>query len=212
MITQSQLSDALTWRFATKKFNQTKVSEDLLSSVLEAGRLAPTSYGLQPVKVWVISNDEIRERLRAVGYNQPQITDSSHLIVLASKLDLSAVDVDAYMERIHEVREVPVSNLAGFKEMILGDITRKGSDGANHWAARQAYITLGFMLEAAALLNVDACPMEGFDNAGFDSVLGLTEMGYASRVIMALGYRDSSDETAPLKKVRKAIDEFAVRM
>ena len=194
----------LNWRYATKKFDPSrKIFAADWKTLEQTLVLAPSSYGLQPLKYFVVTEPAIRKQLQAASWNQPQIVDASHLVVFAVRKDLNASDVDRYMARISEVRGVPVEALAGYRGMIMGSVSRP-ADQTTNWAARQAYIALGSFLTVAALLNIDACPMEGFDPAQYDQILGLGDQGYTAVVLATAGYRAADDATAKAPKVRFA--------
>ena len=155
----------------------------------------------------VVENAELRRQLRAAGYDQPQITDASHFIVVASEKQVDTALVEKYMHSVASVKNIPVANLAGLSSMINGTITSKGEAGAREWAARQAYIAVGFLVAAAAIEGIDAAPMEGFDPQQFDEILGLDKRGLTSRVMVALGFRKDDDPAAAAVKVRYSEDE-----
>ncbi len=205
-IAPSDLLDNLNWRYATKGFDATrKIAPELWTTIEKATTLAPSSYGLQPWRFVVVNNPETRATLKGVSWNQPQITDASHLIVFCRKLEVTPADVDAYIEDISRTRNVPASALDGFKKMMLGSIASPASlsGGSMHeWTSRQVYIALGFFLSACANLGVDACPMEGFDASKYDQILGLTAQGYGATVVATAGYRSIADPIAAMKKVR----------
>jgi nitroreductase len=192
----------LNWRYATKKFDsQKKVPPADWKALEQAVVLAPSSFGLQPWKVFVVTNPAVRATLRAAAYNQAQITDASHLLVFAFKKNLGPADVEHFIARICQVRGVSPESLEGYKNVMIGSIKRP-ADQVDAWAARQAYIGLGTFLFAAALRGIDACPMEGFDPAQFNQILGLDEKGYSAVVLAAAGYRAADDGYAGLAKVR----------
>ncbi len=215
--------DALQKRYAVKKFDPAKkVSEENLRTILEAGRLAPSSLGLQPFDIIVVNNPEVRKQLLKPGMGQSQITDASHLIVFSIKNVLTVDDVDAAMQRIAAARNIDVSSLSGFRKnvMLYLRLTRfirwfpgfakwTPTGRKDHeWAAKQAYISLGFMLETAALLGVDACPMGGFMEPGFNKLLGLRGTGHHAEVALALGYHAEDDKYATLPKVRRETSDM----
>ncbi len=203
----------LQWRYATKKFDPSKKIPPHLWSALEQSlQLAPSSYGLSPWRFVVVTDPAVRARLREVAWNQPQVTDASHFVVLARKSTMVRADVQHYIDRIREVRGVPAEALEGYKNMILGSIENPppGFDIAS-WTGRQVYIALGFVLLSAAMLGVDACPMEGIDAAKFDEILGLPKLGYNATVAVAAGYRAVDDSSASYKKVRFPEHEVIVR-
>lgn len=208
------LLDALGWRYATKAFDPSRRIDEVTWSALErAAVLSPSSYGLQPWRFVVITDPGTRSRLREASYGQPQITDASHLVVFARRATMTEADIQRHIDRIVEVRGVESSSLDGLRGAMLGSIVqpRPGFD-PSAWAARQVYISLGFFLSAAANLGVDACPMEGFDAAAYDLILGLPEQGYLATVVAAAGYRSAGDPFASMKKVRFDSSATVVRV
>ena len=202
------LLEQLNKRYATKKFDATaKISADNLSTLLEAIRLSASSFGLQAYKVVVVDNEAIRKQLRAVAWDQSQITDASHLLVFAVDHDFNESGVDEYLENIARTRNIEVSSLSGYGEMMKGSLDRPREEIQN-WLTRQAYIALGFGLVAAAELNIDACPMEGFDNNQFDEILGLKEKGLHAAVVLTIGYRSVEDGYQHMAKVRRSKEDF----
>lgn len=203
----------LNWRAAVKSFDQTKkVSDGDFDKLLEAARLAPSSSGLQPWKFVVVKNPEIRQKLREAGYGQAQITEASHLVVMCSKTDLPLSYVDKYIKYIASERGVDVAALAAFQTMISGSVSRQTPEQLANWNARQVYIALGVLLSACAVAGIDACPMEGFDNAQFDEILGLSKLNMASRAIVAIGYRSETDALTKMKKVRFPKNEVVLEV
>lgn len=197
----------LNWRYATKKFDPAKkIAPDLWQALEQALVLSPSSYGLQPWKFVVVTDPAVRQKLRPAAWNQPQITDASHLVVFAVKKGVGPADADRLVRRTAEVRGIPVEALEGYKGMMYGSLS-KPADQIDPWMARQSYIALGFFLTAAALLGVDACPMEGIEPAKFDDILGLSAKGYGSVVVAAAGYRAADDPNAGMAKVRYAPGE-----
>ncbi len=207
MTTESELISNLKWRYATKKFDPSKKIPAATWSTLEqAAVLAPSSYGLQPWRFVVVNDAEKRKQLQAVSWNQPQIVDASHLIVFARRTEMTANDVQRYIDDIAKKRGIPATALDGYKNMMLGTINTPGFP-ASEWAARQAYIALGFFLSAAAALHVDACPMEGITPAQYDEILGLKAKGYSTVVVATAGYRAADDANAGYAKVRYDLNE-----
>ncbi|RNL85653.1 NAD(P)H-dependent oxidoreductase [Sinomicrobium pectinilyticum] len=205
----STIIESLNWRYATKKFDPSaKVSAEDLNTLKEAIRLSASSYGMQPYEVFVIEDPEIRRQLKEASWGQPQITDASHLIVFASKTDVTAKDTEAYMNNISKTRNIPVESLSGFSNMINNSVISLPQEVKSTWAAKQAYIALGNLLASAAQLQIDACPMEGFDAEGYNKILGLKEKGLNAAVIATIGYRSSEDEMQHLPKVRKPSEEL----
>lgn len=199
----AQIQSALNWRYATKLFNPSKkVSEKDMNSLLEAIRMAPSSLGLHPWKAVVVTDPEVRKQLRAAAWNQPQITDASHLVVFASRKGLDEEYVDSYLKVVTDTRKQKIEDVQGYKQMIMGSFAQRTPEGIKEWNARQAYIALGFLLESAALIQIDACPMEGFDTAQFDKILKLDTSKYGSVVVTAIGYRSDEDKYALAPKAR----------
>lgn len=204
---------ALTWREATKQFDPNKkLTEEQLDTLLEAARLSPSSFGLQPWSFVVVSDPAVRTQLRAASWDQPQITDASQLIVFAAKQPTDAL-VDDYINDIVATRGATVESLEGFSQMMKGSIAAKGGDVAQlEWAKRQAYIALGITLMSAATLGIDACPMEGFDADTYDEILKLKERDLHTAVVLAVGFRDESKAHPEPKKVRFPREQVVVEV
>ena len=204
------LIEQLNKRYATKKFDASKkLSANDLSLLLESIRLSASSYGLQAYKVLVVENTEVRKQLRQAAWDQPQVTDASQLLVFALDANFDEKTVDRFVDLIAKTRDIDASSLSGYGEMMKGSL-RRSKEELQAWLARQVYIALGFGLVAAAELNFDACPMEGFDPGQFDEILGLKEKGLKSVVIMAVGYRSQEDGYQHLAKVRRSKEELFV--
>ncbi|HTV61580.1 MAG TPA: NAD(P)H-dependent oxidoreductase [Verrucomicrobiae bacterium] len=203
-IDSKQLLDQLNWRYATKQFDPNrKINAADWATLEEALLLTPSSGGLQPWKFIVVTDPTVRVKLKPASYGQAQITDASHLVVFASKNNFNEADVDAHVRRLSKVRGIPIEGLAQLRGMLVGGIVQSQDEAArNAWARNQAYIALGNLLTSAALLGIDACPMEGFNRAQYDEILGLRENGFASAVIATLGYRLPTDKYAVAPKVR----------
>lgn len=198
--------DKLNWRYATKKFDPAKqVSAEKLERILEAIRLAPTSSGLQPFEVFVVTNPEIRAKIQAVGWNQGQISESSHLLVFAAWDDITADRVNMMFDLTNEQRGFINEGWEAYRKQLLGIVAARGQQGNFDSAARQAYIALGVAMVAAAFEGVDATPMEGFDPAAVDQILSLKERKLRSVVMLPIGYRQpEGDWLVNLKKVRRS--------
>lgn len=203
-VSPEQVLQQLHWRYATKKFDATKkISEEVWKTLEKSLVLAPSSFGLQPWKFIVVSNPQIRQQLVEHSWGQQQVVDASHLVVLAIKKELNTADVERYVQHMSEVRQVPVDDLQGLSNMIKGFLTSPPYPiNVNEWAARQVYIALGQFMTSAAMLEIDTCPMEGFNPAKYDEVLGLAEQGYAAVVLCPAGYRAADDKYAVMPKVR----------
>jgi nitroreductase / dihydropteridine reductase len=206
------LIESLQWRYATKKMNGEKVPQDKLNRILEATRLAPSSYGLTPYHVIVVEDQELKEKLQGACYGQTQLVDSSAVLVFATWDDITEESVNIYTQEIARQREIPVDTLAMLDGMIKGMLSNMTQEQKVTWAQKQAYIGLGFALAAAAVEEVDSTPMEGFVPTQVDEVLNLGELGLKSVVVLPLGYRDSeNDYLANSKKVRWEDSKFFVR-
>jgi nitroreductase len=200
----ASIEQHLSWRYAVKKFDATKKIPAEQWALLEQSLvLSPSSFGLQLWKFIVVSDPALRAKLLPLSWNQNQVVDASHLVVFARRSSVTPKDAERLIARIAEVRSAPLASLDGYKNMMLGFVTnpQPGFDGGA-WMARQVYIALGFFLSTAALLGVDACPMEGINTQGYDEVLGLGAQGYTSLCVATAGYRASDDAHAKLAKVR----------
>ena len=207
----NNLIENLNWRYAAKRMNGEVVPQEKLDTILEAIKLAPSSAGLQPYKIIVISDQNTKERVFKEAAPQPQIPDASHLLVFAAWDKITAQQITDYMNLIATTRGISVESLSKFQENVMNSVQARSEEGNFNWAARQAYIALGHALVAAATEHVDATPMEGFNNAKLDEILGLTEKGLKSVVIMTLGYRDSeNDGLSKAKKVRRPSEELFI--
>lgn len=208
-----ELLKSLEWRYATKKMNGKPVNEDQVEQVLKAIQLAPTSMGLQPFTVLVVKDLSLREKIKNVAYQQSQITDGSHVLVFAAWSNISVEQVDAYLNNIAKTRGVEVSSLDGFRKNMVDLITKQSEEQNFQWAARQTYIAFGTAIAAAAELRIDATPMEGFDPAAVDEILGLKELGLRSVTLLPLGYRDEEqDWLSKAPKVRRDKKELFLEL
>ena len=212
-ISNEEILEKLNWRYAVKTYDPTKKVSDADWKILEQSlTLAPSSFGLQPYKFVVVTDQSVKEKLKPAAWGQSQITDASHLVVITYKKVLTDADVEHFVDRIAEVRGAPRESLADYENVMKGS-AKKAVDGGyiETWNSRQAYIALGFLLETAALLEIDATPMEGFDPAQFNEILGLTD--YSAVVLAAVGYRDAEkDWLANLPKVRFPKEELIQRV
>lgn len=200
---EDTLMKALNWRYATKQFDpKKKISQAKLDILLESLRLAPSSLGFQPWKFLVVTNPSVRKEIQATAYGQSQVVDASHLIVLTRQLNIDAAYVNRHIENTAQLRNVSIESLDGYRQMMLGLVAGFSVDALASWATAQLYIALGFILETAALLEIDACPMEGFDKQKLDAVLHLPEKGLASAALCPVGYRSSSDKYSSAAKSR----------
>lgn len=201
--------ESLQKRYSVKKFNKDKkISPEILWNILSAGQLSVSSLGLQPYKIFVIESDEMKNKLIPAFRNPSQISTCSHLIVLATKKNVEEKYVDGYFRHITEVREVPMESLELFRKSIDQYIRSLSEEEEFHWHQKQAYIVLGQMIFAAALEEVDSCPMEGFNENLMNEILGIDSSVETATVTLALGYRAEDDHFQHLKKVRKPEDKL----
>lgn len=208
------VNERLAWRYATKKFDLTRsVPAETVDRILEAVRLAPTSSGLQPFEVFVVSNPDVRARIRAAAWDQAQITDCSHLLVFAAWDDITADRVNMMFDLTNEVRGFRNEGWESYRQKLLAIVADQGTEANYQAAARQAYIGLATALIAAALEEVDSTPMEGFEPAVVDGILGLRSRNLRSVVLLPLGYRSSQgDWLVNLKKVRRSRENFVTEI
>lgn len=208
------VTEKLAWRYATKKYDPSKsVSAEKLERIIEAVRLAPTSSGLQPFQLFVVTNPEVRARIRGVAWNQAQVTDASHLLVFAAWDDITADRVNMMFDLTNDVRGFKNEGWEAYRQQLLGIVAGRGTEANYQAAARQAYIGLGMALIAAAFEEVDATPMEGFDPAAVDEILDLPSKNLRSVVMLPLGYRaDEGDWLVNLKKVRRSRADFVTEI
>ena len=203
-LSPESLLQQLNWRYATKRFDSTKtISESDWATMEKTLVLSPSSFGLQPWKFFVVTNKDIRSKLQGVSWNQPQIVEASHLVVVAALKKVDEAYVDKFIAHIAAVRGVSKESLSEYRGMMLGFIqSGMSADQVQAWATHQAYIALGVFLTSAAVLGIDACPMEGIDGAGYDKILGLEASDYHARLVVTAGYRSEEDKYALAKKVR----------
>ena len=208
----SQLVDFYQWRYAVKRFDPSRHIDAATWSAIETSLvLTPSSFGLQPWKFFVISSPENKAKLSAISWKQSQPSDCSHMVVLTARKTVDEVYVDAFLAKTAEQRNVTVKSLVGYREVILGFL--QNSLGRHlAWSSNQAYIALGQLLASAAMLGVDACPMEGIVVAEYDKLLGLEGSDYTTIVGCALGYRHTDDHYAALPKVRFNASELVTHL
>lgn len=207
----TDLLKALQWRYAVKQFDPArKIPDDVWKILEETLVLSPSSYGMQPWRFYVVTDQAVKEKLVAPSFRQKQVVDASHVVVLAIKKDIGAVDVERFIRRTAEVRGVPLESLDGFRKMLLGFVSRTGD--LDEWATRQVYIALGTFMTAAAVIGVDTCPMEGLMPAQYDDILGIAKDGYSTVLACPAGYRSAADKYASVKKVRYKTDDVIKRI
>ncbi len=212
-ITTQDLHQALTWRYATKVFDASKkIDPTKLETLLESLRLSPSSFGLQPWKFFLIENAETRQQLRAQSWNQPQVTDASHLVVLCAKESVSTEDIDEWIKCLAITQGTPIDQLAPLQGMIQQFTGSMSAADMQNWNTRQVYLALGQLMTSAALLGIDTCPLEGISATAYDQILGLETSGYRTRVACALGYRSDQDKYASAPKARFPLDRVVTRL
>ncbi|KMQ59610.1 nitroreductase [Chryseobacterium sp. FH2] len=195
--------EALSRRYSVKKFNNAIIPRETLNNILEAGKLSASSLGLQPYKILVVESEEMKQKLIPAFYNPSQISTCSHLIVIISKKTVDESYINGYFRHISEVRETPIENLNLFKNSISQHINQKTQDEIFNWAEKQSYIVLANLMYAAAIENIDSCPMEGFRQDLIEEVLDIDPETEKVTVTLALGYRSEEDHFQHMKKVRK---------
>lgn len=208
-MTPETVLQQLHWRYATKKFDATKkIPPDQWHTLEQSMVLAPSSFGLQPWKFFIIENPELRQKLLAHSWNQTQVVDASHLVVFAIKKDINDTDVDRYVQRMSEVQGTPLEALEGFSKLVKGFLVKPPYPlDINEWSKRQLYLALGQFMTTAAMLDIDTCPMEGFSPSQYDEILGLPEQGYTATVVCPVGYRAEDDKYSGRPKVRFATED-----
>ena len=203
--------ESLQWRYAVKKFDENKsLSETQINTLKEAFNLTATSYGLQPVKMVVIKNKEIQQKLVEHSWNQPQIQQASHVLVLCIPKEYGTKDVDNYFSLVKATRNTPDEILNPFKEMLTSSIESKSSEELKVWNKNQAYIALGNLMTVAANEQIDSCPMEGFIPEKYDKILELDQHNLTSVLVLPVGFRAEDDYMKDLKKVRKKTEEVII--
>jgi nitroreductase len=204
-----ELLEKLNWRYAAKAMNGEKVAEEKIEKILEAARLAPTSSGLQPFEIIVIKNQQIKEQIKPVAWNQSVITDCSHLLVFAAWDTYTKDRINYMFDLTNEIRGFKNEGWENYRQMLLSSYPQKGAEENFNHAAKQAYIAFSQAITAAAFEGVDATPLEGFDPAAVDKILGLREKGLRSTVLLPLGYRkENEDWLVNLVKVRKPMEDL----
>jgi len=205
--------DNLKWRYAVKKFDHHKILSDHQINILkQAFNLTATSYGLQPIKLVVVKNKDIQKKLVKHSWNQQQISQASHLLVICVDTKLDKTDVEKYFERVKEIRNTPDEIISSFREYLKTVISGKSSQDLVLWAKNQAYLALGNLLTVCANEKIDSCPMEGFIPKKYDEILGLKEKNLASVLALPIGYRAEDDMKTHQMKVRKKIEDIIIEI
>ena len=202
-LSPKDLIDQLQWRYATKKFDASKtIPDDVWDAVAKSLVLTPSSFGLQPWHFVTIRDQKIKEELLPHSWGQAQVTDCSHFVVLTAKTSMTEDEIDAFLARTIEIRGGKIDQLNPYRDMMVGFTKNMDAAAKLQWAKLQTYIALGQLMTAAAVLGIDACPMEGIAPAEYDRILGLEEKGLTTSVACALGYRCPDDKYATAPKVR----------
>ena len=205
--------ESLQWRYAVKKFDKNKtLSLSQINTLKEAFNLTATSYGLQPLKLVVIKNKSIQEELVLHSWNQPQVVDASHVLVICVPQKYTSQEVENYFKLVQEIRETPDAIVAPFKKFLTAEIAKKTQEELLTWNKNQAYLALGNLLTVCALEKIDACPMEGFVPEKYDEILGLTAQNLTSVLVLPVGFRAADDYMKDLKKVRKNIEDVVIEI
>jgi nitroreductase/dihydropteridine reductase len=207
------LIDSLQWRYAVKRMTGEKVPQEKIDIVLEAARLAPSGSGIQPFSIIQVTDRQLLEQIKPIAFNQPQITEASHLLVFASWVDVTPEHIVRVYAHLASERNQPADAHKAYIERMQGHFAAMTPEQRAHWAARQAYIAFGVAIAAAASERIDTTPMEGFNNAELDRLLGLPQKGLHSLALLALGHRDpANDWLVNLKKVRRSKEDFVIEL
>ena len=209
----SQVIEALKWRYATKKFDPTRIlSTSKIAIIKNAFNLTATSFGLQPVRLVIISNKDQQAELVPLSMNQKQVGDASHVLIFCIEKQVDEQYVKAYFDRVKDIRNTPEDIIKPFKNYLLDHFKNASSEDNDLWASKQAYLAMGNLLTVCGLEEIDACPMEGFSPEGYDDFLGLTARGLQSVLVMPIGYRAEDDMFSTMKKVRKSLDNTVLEL
>lgn len=209
----SEILEKLQWRYATKSFDTSKkLSEEKLHIVKEAFNLTATSYGLQPLKLLVISNQQLKQQLVPLTMHQKQVEEASHVLVFCTETAVTSTYIKEYFDAVEKTRDTPRAILSSFENFLVDSFSGKSKEEIDEWAARQAYLALGNLLTVCAMEGIDACPIEGFEAEKYDDFLKLSAQGLQSVLVMAIGYRAEGDFFSTMKKVRRGVEEVIVEL
>lgn len=205
--------ERLKWRYATKKFDASKrLSEEKLSILKESFNLTATSYGLQPLKMVILSNPDLKKLLVPITMDQDQVENASHVLVICTETKIDSDYIKDHFNLVVKIRSTPREILSSFEEYLVSSFSDKQSDELNIWSTNQAYLALGNLLTVCAIEKIDACPIEGFDPGKYDELLQLNEKGLQSVIVLAVGYRAEDDMFSGFDKVRRGVDEVIIEM
>jgi nitroreductase len=209
----SEIIRKLQWRYATKKFDATKkLSPEKLDILKEAFNLTATSYGLQPLKMVIVSEDKMKEALVPMTMNQPQVKDCSHVLVLCIEAAMTSEYIKKYFNKIENLRKTPREVLAPFESFLTTSFSEKTETEITSWMSKQAYLALGNLLTVCAMEEIDACPLEGFEPSKYDEYLGLKALGLKSVLLLAVGSRAEDDIFSGMEKIRRGVDRVVIEM
>ncbi|MFT5983559.1 MAG: nitroreductase/dihydropteridine reductase [Ulvibacter sp.] len=209
----TNIIEKLKWRYATKKFDASKkLSEAKLNILIESFNLTATSYGLQPIKMVVIGNADLKQKLVPITMNQEQVNNASHVLVICTETEMDAEFIKDNFKLVEETRKTARAILDPFETFIVAEFSAKSKTSVDTWMAKQAYLALGNLLTVCALEDIDSCPIEGFEPEKYDELLKLNDLGLKSVLVLAVGYRAEDDLFSGLEKVRRGVDEVIIEM
>ena len=201
--------DSYRWRYATKKFNSNKkISKPNIELIKEAINLAPSSYGLQLFKVFIIENQEIKNQLKTASYSQSQISDASHIFIFCSKAKIDAADIDIYINNKSRIQKKPINEVQGYGDFLKSNLLKKEDNKIATWTTNQVYIALSHLMTFCASIKIDSCPIEGFEAEKYNEILKLSNQNLNTSVVAAVGYRSKDDQSQYEEKIRKSFDEL----
>lgn len=203
--------DSLNWRYATKKFDSSrKLSLEQVNVLKDAFNLTASSYGLQPIKLVVISNQELKNKLLESSMNQQQVVQCSHLLVICVETEIDEAYIETYFKRVIDIRQTPPDILESFKKSIINEFNDMSNSSILSWSKNQAYLALGNLLTVCSVESIDSCPMEGFSTEKYDDILDLKSKNLKSVLVMPIGYRSKDDKFSSLEKVRKDVSDNTI--
>jgi len=209
----NNILEALEWRYAVKKFDdKASLTEQQILEVKKVFNLSASSYGLQPYKMIIVQNPELKEKLVAASFGQQQISQSSAILVFTVRTDFGMDYIDQYFEDMSTKRQIPLENLEGYKNFMKGSFANKSQEEIRSWSVNQVYLTMGHMLASLAAMKIDACPMEGLDPNAYDKILDLEAKQLKTIIAMPIGVRATDDATASALKVRKDLSEIIIEL
>lgn len=204
---------SLQWRYATKKFDKERLlTDEKLHILKQAFNLTATSFGIQTIKMVVVKDKTVRMPLVAHAFGQSQVLNASHLLVLCINDNILDEDVDDHFDNVNHIRSTPETILEPYRADLKATMKKMTKDERQEWSVRQVYIALGNLMTVCAVEGIDSCPMEGFDTAQYDTILGLKDKNLKSVLLLPVGYRDADDMFAGFKKVRKKINDAVVEL